>query len=344
MRNCSVDLFTDRQNNSVFDDPIDFFYYSLSVFMFLLILYTLIVLVLFVGMNGFEEKGNRKKQFTSKIFSKRSSSIDGAMIHTRRIYRTVMFSLCILVSFLLTTQFIIEQVLIASGQTNRGPLLLTYKYIFGLQIVLGYVFMWVRQRLFYYGSSPLRNLLRRNTHLLALSSSSLLFVILNIIIQMSLAWYWNACTVLYEAITWFILCLLVQGTLLGLFLYPLWTLTRERKRVLESTKGNGRFFSSTNVNSLIRRCLFVTSLYFITDLSITLAIIFNELLRNKPLPLMLVMFLQNINCFTNVTCLICSFRNWKTILFPWKKMNNVRRQVTAVHINGNTSTVASLSV
>jgi len=317
-------------NKTVLGTTEDQALYGTIMAIFVVALYLAAVLILYVCMNGFEEK-TRKRQFTQKVFSRKLSSIEGNLNHSRQFYRTLMFTLCITIALLLVIQLSIQQVVIFQGAPNPKALQMALKYIFGLQIVLGYVFMWVRQRLFYYGSSPLRNLLHNKTKLLFLSSFSLTFVLINVVVQMALAWYWNNCTILYEAVTWFSLCLFVQGTLIGLFLYPLWTLNRERKRFIKSTNGNGRVFSSSNsgINGLIRRCVILSSFYFVTDLTLTLVLIITETTKAESIPELVMMVLQNINSIINIACLVSSFRNWLTILFPWRKITTLKRQQTA---------------
>ena len=239
-RNCSDRSYI-TTNKTALGTTEDQVLYGIIIAIFATALYLAGVLILYVCMNGFEEKP-RKRQFTQKVFTRKLSSIEGNLNHSRQFYRTSMFTLCITIALLLVVQLCVQQVLIFKKTLDKKTLQLALKYIFGLQIVLGYVFMWVRQRLFYFGSSPLRNLLNNKTPLLFLSSFSLTFVLINVIVQLALAWYWNVCTILYEALTWFILCLFVQGTLIWLFLYPLWTLNHERKRFLKSTNGNGRVF------------------------------------------------------------------------------------------------------
>ena len=288
------------------------------------------VLILYVSLNGFEEK-TIKRQFTQKVFTRKISSVEGNLKHSRQMYRTLMFAVCISVALLLLVQLSTQQVLIFRAISDPSSLQLALKYIYGLQIVLGYVFMWIRQRLFYYGSSPIRNLLSEKSPLLFLSSFSLVFVFINVVVQLSLAWYWDACSILYEALVWFILCLFVQGTLIGLFLYPLWKLNRESERYMRSTNGNGRGFSSggDNVKNLIRRCVFISFFYFATDLGFTLAIIITEA-REESFSELFMMLIQNINAVVNIACLLCSFRNWVTIMMPWKKISRLRKQTTTL--------------
>ena len=339
IEDCNVSYISNDTNLLQTSD--DKVLYGITLFLFLLALYLLVVLILYVGMNGFEEK-KRKRQFTQKVFSRKLTSIEGNLNHSRQFYRTMMFAICILVSLFFVLQLTLQQLQIFRVSVDFQTLRLALKYIYALQIVLGYLFMWVRQRLFYYGSSPLRNLLDKKTPLLALSSLSLIFVMANVVVQMSLAWYWTANTVLQEALTWFCLCVLVQGTLIGLFLYPLWTLDRERKRFLKSTNGNGRVFSSSNVNSLIRRCVIFSSFYFATDLGITLAVMLQDILKLDPFSELVMIFLQNINSIINIACLVCSFRNWGTILLPWKKLTQKNKQkfnMQTANISSNENTV-----
>ena len=306
----------------------DYGLYVGSMLLFALAIYLLAVLVVYVCMNGFDEKP-RRKQFTSRIFSRKASSIDGKVKQTHKIFRTLMFLLCIFVTAFLIFQICLQQILLFYPTEWAGALFLVLKYVFGSQIVLGYFFLWIRQRLFYSGSSPLKNLIRGKTVLSAFSSFSLFMVLANVVIQMSLAWYWTACTVLYEALTWFLLCLMVQGTLIGLFLYPLWTLSRERQRYLQSSRGNGTVFAASNVKSLIRRCVMLSCFYFVTDLSFTIILMVNEAMELHFLSDPLMFFLQNINSVINIACLLGSFHNWKVLLFPWMKMCQFRKQQRA---------------
>ena len=155
----------------------DYGLYVGSMLLFALAIYLLAVLVVYVCMNGFDEKP-RRKQFTSRIFSRKASSIDGKVKQTHKIFRTLMFLLCIFVTAFLIFQICLQQILLFYPTEWAGALFLVLKYVFGSQIVLGYFFLWIRQRLFYSGSSPLKKLNQGGKLFLSAFSSFSLFMVL----------------------------------------------------------------------------------------------------------------------------------------------------------------------
>ena len=315
-------------NKTTFATASDHGFFVGSVILFAIAIYLLAVLILYVCMNGFEENP-RQRRFTSRIFLRKTFSINGKLQQTLQVFRTLMFLLCIFIAVLLIIQICLQQILSFNATENAGLVSLVLKYVFGSQIVLSYFFLWIRQRLFYSGSTPLKNLIRRKTFLSAFSTFSLLMVLANVVIQMSLAWYWTACTVIQEALTWFLLCLMVQGTLCGLYFYPLWTVSRVRKKYLKSSKGNETISAASSVSNLIRRCVMLSCFCFVTDLSFTIILMLNEAMELHLLSDSLMFFLQNINSVINIACLLGSFHNWKVLLFPWMKMCQFRRQQRA---------------
>ena len=338
MTNCIV--FS--SSKTMFETASDYGLYVGSMLLFALAIYLLAVLMVYVCMNGFDEKP-RRSQFTPRIFFRKTFSIVEKVQQTHLIFKTLMISLCIFLAVLVILQICLQQALIFNATRNAGALSLVLKYVSGSQIVLGYLFLWIRQRLFYSGSSPLKNFIRRKTFLSAFSSFSLFMVLANAVIQMSLVWYWTACTVRYEVLTWFVPCLMVQGTLIGLFLYPLWTLSKKRQKHLKSSKSKKSVFVASNVNNIIRRCFMCSCFCFVTDLSLPIVVMVNEAMELPFLSEAVMFFLQNINSIANIACLLGSFQNWRVLLFPWRKIGQFRRQqrVTTIRLKEQPNTSES---
>ncbi|CAK8681276.1 uncharacterized protein LOC143458885 [Clavelina lepadiformis] len=260
-----------------------------------------------------------------------------------RTCKRIMISLCLTISIFSVAQFSIQQVLLFKAELLVGPVRLAYKYVEGIQIVLGYIFLWFRQRVFYSGSSLLANVLRNNKILQRFSTLSIVFAMANVVVQLFLTWYWNEVSDgFYEAVTWTIMCFFVQGSLLVLFFYPLLKHKREQKRYLSnSISRNEPRNPARSLQRLIRRCLFVTVISFATDLIPILLLVFYEVAFGTGLPKLWVFLLRDFNSVINLVCFVATFQNWKKMLGPWQESESRELQNTVTE--NSRTTVLSIS-
>ncbi|XP_078487854.1 uncharacterized protein LOC144745809 [Ciona intestinalis] len=283
--------------------------YAIIVLLFAVAVYLFVVIVYYVVIRQLKV-GEKNEAKTQKSYVDRTASKSGS------IYKILMLVLCFFMAALCVVFFTVQQFIIFA-RTRPATLILVIKFAFGTKIVLGYAFMWLRQRLFYTG--PLRRLHRKNSPLLILSTVSLAFILVNIVAQIVLTWYWSAISArLPEMISWLVGCTLVQSTLLCLFVYPLWKQNSEKRRSLRKESGNEALSNLTNgIDKLIRRSLIIACIWFTSDLLDILVQFISEAINGYNTVFLHNLVLNDLNAIVNTVCLVASFNNWKCIMFPW---------------------------
>ncbi|XP_076812596.1 uncharacterized protein LOC143459361 [Clavelina lepadiformis] len=298
-------------------DPGFWGFYGIIVPLFVASTYLMVSITTYIFLKALKDRNMAliRSRSPSTNVSRKKQSLE------TRVSKHAMIGLCLAISVFSVAQFSIQQPLLFKAHLLGGPVHLAYKYVDGIQIVLGYVFMWFRQRLFYSGSSPLRHVLKNNKVLIHFSTFSIFFAMVNVVVQMALTWYWHKTSNgLYEAITWAVMCFFVQGTLFTLFFYPLLKHKKEQRRYLSNSMSRNESGNPVrNLQRLIRRCVFIAIVYFSTDLIPVLVMIFYMVAHNTHLPILWVFLLQDFNSVINIICLVGTFRNWKNILGPWRK-------------------------
>nr|XP_039260190.1 uncharacterized protein LOC120336558 [Styela clava] len=213
----SATVATSSQNVTLENNAIDIVFYSVSIILFGISLYVFVVLCIY--LHRFLQKRRRsRKTVTSAALANGYGKIALSM-------RFVAAS----ISLFCLVHFIFEQILLHSNCCdfimNKLSVL-----IYGIVIMLGYVFFWLRQRVLY--DAPAMRLF--NSRLLrSLSWLSLIFVAINSAAQIILTCFlhdFSDPTWVY--LTWLIGCVLVQSALMALFLYPLLKHGQDRRKTL----------------------------------------------------------------------------------------------------------------
>jgi len=304
----------------------DWILYGAIVALFAMAVYILVAILWYLSVYGVQEKKKRKQSFGHDVSRDQSSSSSGfpppcAKANLRAVaFRASMLSICLLCSTLCVVHFSLQQVMIFAYKSPITlQIMLTDKYIYGFVICLGYAFLWIRQRLFYERSSLLCQL-QDSLFLKIISTSSLVFVIINAATQLVLVWVWhNLEAGSYNAISWLIGCTLVQGPLLVLFLLPLHKLNKARKRFFSKKANSSREATGSNsIELLVRRCLILVVFLFFTDLMLVAYMVLDEFVLDEDISFV-GHLLTDINLLANVISLLGSFRNWKIMLVPWKE-------------------------
>lgn len=177
-----------------------------------------------------------------------------------------------------------------------------------------YLFLWFRQRIFYI--HPAFHFLRNkcvNVASIGVILVWFVFVVLSSIfyivyVRFTFNEIYNACLFSTHLswqwfqgilIMWSAISTLMQLTLLGLFLYPLFR--------QESWRKQNNLGDSTLLKR-VKKAVLLTSISLITDIVVVVMI------TSIKSPLNIISY--NLNLFINNVVIICCFDNWKTILFP----------------------------
>lgn len=103
------------------------------------------------------------------------------------------------------------------------------------------------------------------------------------------------------------LACLFQTVLLGLYVYPLVHLRRKHKNSKESSNLNMSMYLN------LKRSLTMLVICIVTDIAASTAA--SRLTKYYPQLFVSILALYDINLVINITCTICTFRNWRKIIF-----------------------------
>lgn len=227
------------------------------------------------------------------------------------------------------------------------PMMVASRIAYNLAICLTYVYLWLRQRMFYTKEElkPLRNKVIEVVDwavlLITISSSLVLALVAFIPLDgktTEMSYNTKVCNVfeynskimvqLYGGLS-----VTFQLALIALYLYPIINQWIHKRREQENPANAGAGPAHTFYPALwsgIRRGFILTVVIIVSDA--TTGILVWILTKRYPDHLSSIIALNDVNLIINVICLICTFRNWRKIVFGFPICRRFGLEHTDAHL------------